>query len=451
MTTISRRGFLKTAAASGVMIVPRRVLGGPGHVPPSDRLNVAGIGVGGQGGGDMAQMEKENIVALCDADWQRAARTFAKHPTVPKYKDFRVMFDKQKDIDAVVVATPDHVHAVAALAAIDLGKHVFVEKPLAHNVWETRRLVKAAREAKVATQMGNQGHAMESIRVLCEWIWDGAIGPVTEVHAWTPHPVWPQGMLARPAERPPVPDTLDWDVWLGPAAARPYHPAYLPASWRGWLDFGTGGLGDMGCHIFDHIAWALKLGAPISVEASASTFVGEAMNWDKPKNNETYPQATLVAYRFPAREGFPPLTLTWYDGGLMPARPEELPADARMGDTYGGALYVGEKGKILTGSHGANGLRILPEKRMQRYTRPPKTLPRSIGHHQEWIAACKGGPPAGSNFEFAGPLTEIVLLGCAAIRSGEKLYWDAANMRFPNCPEADQYLTRKYRAGWEVV
>ncbi len=451
MNPVNRRQFLKTAAVTaGVTIVPRHVLGGPGFVAPSDKLNIAGIGCGGQGGGDLGQMSTENIVALCDVDWQRAAKTFARHPAVPHYKDFRVMLDKQKDIDAVTVGTPDHFHAVAALAAIQLGKHVFVEKPLTHTIREARVLAKAAREAKVATQMGNQGHAMESIRVLCEWIEDGAIGKITEVHAWSPHPVWPQGM-DRPAETPPVPETLDWDTWVGPAPFRPYHPAYLPSRWRGWLDFGTGGLGDMGCHIFDHIFWSLKLGAPLSVEASSSIFVPGTMNWDKPRNTETYPQASIVTYKFPAREGFPPLTLTWYDGGLMPARPEELAPGMKMGDTYGGALYIGDKGKILTGSHGANGLRILPEEKMKAYVRPPKTIPRSIGHYREWIEACKGGPAAGSNFDYAAPLTEIVLLGCAAVRAGEKLEWDAANMRFPNLPAADQYLTKDYRAGWKLA
>ena len=451
MGSMNRRQFLRTAVVTaGVTIVPRRVLGGQGFIAPSDKLNIAGIGCGGQGGGDLSRMEKENIVALCDVDWEKAAKTFARHPNVPRYKDFRIMLEKQKDIDALTVGTPDHFHAVAALAAIQLGKHVFVEKPLAHSVQEVRVLAKAAAEAKVASQMGNQGHAMESIRLLCEWIWDGAIGNVTEVQAWTPHPVWPQGM-GRPTETPLVPETLDWDVWLGPAPFRPFHPAYLPARWRGWLDFGTGGLGDMGCHIFDHIFWALKLGAPISVEASSSIFVPGTMNWDKPKNTETYPQASIVTFKFPAREDFPPLTLTWYDGGLMPPRPEELPPGTKMGDTYGGALYIGDKGKILTGSHGANGLRIIPEEKMQAYQRPPKTSPRSIGHYREWIAACKGGPPAGSNFDYAAPLTELVLLGCAAVRAGEKLSWDAANMRFPNFPAADQYLTKNYRAGWNLL
>jgi predicted dehydrogenase len=451
MNTMDRRGFLEKSAAAltSALIVPRFVLGGKGYIPPSEKLNIAGIGVGGQGGGDISQMESENIVALCDVDWERAARTVKKFPHAKRYDDFRVMLDKQTDIDAVVVATPDHVHAVAAMAAIQLGKHVFCEKPLSHTLYEARYLTRSAREAGVATQMGNQGHAMESIRLLCEWIWDGAIGDVSEVHAWTPHPVWPQG-IGKPGETPPVPRTLNWDLWLGPAPYRPYHPAYVPQKWRGWWDFGTGGLGDMGCHIFDHIVWALKLGAPTSVEASFSEFVPDKMTWDKPQNTETYPRASIVTYTFPAREGFPALTLTWYDGGLMPPRPEELSEDRKMGDTYGGALYVGTKGKILCGSHGANGFRILPEERMQTYTRPPKTLARSIGHHAEWIRACKGGEAAASNFDYAGPLTEMVLLGNVALRNRSKLQWDAENMCFPNQPEADAFIHHPYREGWHL-
>jgi predicted dehydrogenase len=448
MKSISRRKFLNlsAAAASSWVIVPRYVLGGKKHVPPSDKLNIAGIGVGGQGGSDLSQMESENIVALCDVDWERAVKTFTKFPHASRYRDFRVMLEKQKDIDAVVIGAPDHIHAVATMAAIQSGKHVFCEKPLTHTIYESRMVTEAAREAGVATQMGNQGHATESIRLLCEWIWDGAIGNVTEVHAWTPHPVWPQG-IDRPKETFPVPENLSWDLWLGPAPFRPYHPCYLPQLWRGWWDFGTGGLGDMGCHILDHVVWSLKLRAPISVEASYSTFVPE-VTWDKPKNTETYPRASIVRYKFPPRAGFPPLDLTWYDGGLMPVRSEEIPENIKMGDDFGGALYVGDKGMILCGSHGANGLRIWPEKRMQEYQRPPKSIPRSSGHYQEWIEACKGGGPAGSHFDYAGPLTETVLLGNVAIRSDAKLYWDGENMRFPNHPEADQYLHRQYRDGW---
>ena len=451
MSKMDRRKFLarSTAAASAFMLVPRRVLGGKGFTPPSDKLNIAGIGVGGQGGGDISQMTSENIVALCDVDWDRAARTVKKFPDAIRYNDFRVMLEKQKDIDAVVIATPDHVHAAAAMAAMRLGKHVYCEKPLTHTLYEARLLTKTARETGVATQMGNQGHAMESIRLLCEWIWDGAIGEIRDVYAWTPHPVWPQG-IGRPTETPSVPETMLWDLWLGPAPNRPYHPAYAPQKWRGWWDFGTGGLGDMGCHIFDHIVWSMKLGAPHNVEATFSEYVPDKMTWDKPKNTETYPRASIVTYKFPERTGFPPMTLTWYDGGLLPARPEELEDGRKMGDTYGGALYIGSKGKILCGSHGANGLRILPEKSMQEYQRPAKSLPRSIGHHEEWIRACKGGEPAASNFDFAGPLTETVLLGNVATRIRTKLEWDAENMRFPNHPEADAFIHKNYRSGWSL-
>ncbi|HPG39099.1 MAG TPA: Gfo/Idh/MocA family oxidoreductase [bacterium] len=451
MEQLNRRKFLgMTAAASTFMIVPRHVLGGPKFVAPSDKVNIAGIGVGGQGWADLrAVREQNNIVALCDVDWNRAAEAFQRFPKAAKYKDFRVMLEKQKDIDAVIVATPDHVHAVATMAAIQAGKHVYTEKPLTYTIKEAQMLLEAARTTGVATMMGNQGHAMEEARLLCEWIWDGAIGPIREVHAWTPHPVWPQGM-DKPTDIPPVPDTLDWDLWLGPAPYRPYHPAYLPMLWRGWWDFGTGGLGDMGCHIFDPIVWALKLGQPESVEASASIFVREALNWDKVRNTESYPQASIVYYHFPARGDMPPVKLTWYDGGLMPETPVELEPGRRMGDQFGGVLYIGEKGKILTGSHGARGVRIIPETKMQEYQRPPKTLPRSVGHHQEWIEACKGGAPGGTNFEYSVPLTEMVLLGNIALRTGKRLQWDGVNKRFTNDEDANQYLHREYRQGWTL-
>ncbi|HEX7450527.1 MAG TPA: Gfo/Idh/MocA family oxidoreductase [Pirellulales bacterium] len=450
MTAHNRRQFLAGAAALGAFtIVPRHVLGGARFKAPSDKLNIAGIGVAGMGAADLREMEGEQIVALCDVDAKHAAGSFARYPQARRYQDFRELLASEKDLDAVVVATPDHVHAVAAMAAIKAGKHVYCEKPLSHTVYEARKLTEAARAAGVATQMGNQGHASESIRRLCEWIWDGAIGDVHEVHAWTPHPVWPQG-IERPKEMPAVPDTLAWDLWLGPAPYRPYHSAYLPAMWRGWWDFGTGGLGDMGCHILDHVVWSLKLGPPMSVEASHSTFVPTGLNWNKPKNTESYPRASLVTYRFAAREGFPPLTLVWYDGGLMPARPEELPDGEPMGDTYGGALYIGSKGKIVCGSHGANGAKIIPPEKMKAYQQPPASLPRSIGHRQEWLQACRGGPKAGSNFDFAGPLTETVLLGNVALRSGKKLLWNAEKLEFTGDAEANQWLHREYREGWTL-
>jgi predicted dehydrogenase len=453
---VSRRRFMKgTAAVAAFTVVPRHVLGGRRQVPPSEKLNIAGIGVGGQGAGDIQNVSGENIVALCDVDRRQAAETFKKFPNAKQYSDFRVMLEKEdKNIDAVVVATPDHVHAVASMMAIKMGKHVYCEKPLTYSMYEAREVAKAAREAKVATQMGNQGHSGEGIRLICEWIWDGAIGPVREVHGWTTHAVWPQGM-ERPKETPPVPETLDWDLWLGPAPYRPYHPAYLPQFWRGWWDFGTGGLGDMGCHNLDPVVWALKLGYPTSVEASCSIFV-PTITWDKTFNNESYPQASIVRYEFPEREGMPPLELTWYDGGLMPRRPKELEIGRRLGDKLGGVIFVGDKGKLICNSYG-NEPRLIPESRMKDYQRPPKSIPRSVGHHKEWIEACKGGKPAGSNFEYAGPLTEMILLGNIAVRmslktqeKGLRLTYNGPNMRITNLPEANECLHRKYREGWTL-
>ncbi len=456
MASLSRRRFVKSAAAvAAFTIVPRHVLGGARQVPPSEKLNIAGIGVGGQGAGDIQNVSSENIVALCDVDRRQAAATIKKFPQARQYSDFRVMLEKEdKNIDAVVVATPDHVHAVATMMAIKIGKHVYCEKPLTHSMYEAREIAKAARAAKVATQMGNQGHSGEGIRLICEWIWDGAIGPVREAHVWTTHAVWPQGM-ERPKETPPVPEGLDWDLWLGPAPHRPYHPAYVPALWRGWWDFGTGGLGDMGCHNLDAAFWALKLGAPSSVEASCSIFV-PTITWDKPFNTESYPQASIVRYEFPAREGMPPLELTWYDGGLMPRRPKELENGRRLGDKLGGAIFIGDKGTLISDSY-ANSPRLIPESRMKEYKRPGRTIPRSVGHHKEWIEACKGGKPAGSNFDYAGPLTEIVLLGNIAVRmslktqeKGLRLTYDGPSMRITNLPEANECFHRKYREGWTL-
>jgi predicted dehydrogenase len=448
----SRRVFLKTAAAAaGFMIVPRRVLGGPGFLAPSDTVNVAGIGIGGMGAGDVDRMAElnQNIVALCDVDGEYAAKTFNKYPKAKRYTDFRKMLEIQKDIDAVVIATPDHLHFPVAMAAIRQGRHVYCEKPLTYSVHEARRLSEAARRAGVATQMGNQGHAAEEMRLLKEWIQDGAIGTVTRIEAWTVHPVWPQGMTERPAEKPPIPKTLDWDLWLGPAPQRPFHPAYIRMLWRGWLDFGTGGIGDMGCHTLDPAFYALDLGAPVSVEACGSIFVPR-VTWDKPKNTETYPQASIIRYHFAGNGSRPPVALTWYDGGLMPERPEELEEGRAMGSALGGVLFIGDKGKIMCGSHGADGVRLIPESRMKEYTQPSKTLARSAGHHREWIEAIKGGPRPGSNFEYAGPLTECVLLGNVALKAGRKIMWDPAQFAVTNVPEANAFLKREYREGWEV-
>jgi len=439
--SISRRGFITGAASAiaGFTIVPRYVLGGAGFKAPSEKLNIAAVGIGGMGKENLKACEGENIVALCDVDWSLAGPVFQKYPNAKKYKDFRKMLEEEKDIDAVIVATPDHIHAVVAMAAIKMGKHVYVQKPLTWSVEEARKLTEAAREAKVATQMGNQGHSSEEIRVLCEMIWSGAIGNVREVHAWTDRPVWPQG-IGLPAGTPVVPAYLNWDLWLGPAPVRPYHPAYHPFTWRGWLDFGTGALGDMGCHVMDSAIWALKLGAPTSVEACVSSRV--VKNWEKAANKETYPDASIVRYEFGARGDMPAVKLAWYDGGLKPARPAELEPERNLGAN--GVIFIGDKGVMMEG-------RIIPESKMKDFERPPRTIPRVTGtHEQNWIDACKGGPAAGSNFEYAGPLTETVLLGNIAIRAGKRLEWDSASMKITNVPEANELVGRKYRAGWNL-
>ena len=445
ISTISRRAFLGgSAAAAAMTIVPASVLGGPGRTPPSEKLNIAGIGVGGQGRWDLDNLNSENVVALCDVDWARAADTFKTYPKAKKYRDFRVMLAKEKGIDAVVVATPDHNHAAASMMAIKMGKHVYCEKPLTRTVHEARAIAKAAREAGVATQMGNQGMAFEGNRLINEWIWDGAIGPVREVHAWSDRPThngqlfWAQG-VERPKDTPPVPSTLDWNLWLGPAPYRPYNPAYVPFAWRGWWDFGSGGLGDMGIHNLAPAFSALKLGPPESVYSS-STLVYK----------ETLPLASTVHYQFGAREGMPPVKLHWYDGGMLPPRPDEL-EDTRELSREDGLIFVGDKGKMYVEGWGGNSPRLIPEAKMKAYERPPKTLPRSIGHHKEWIAACKTGSETRSNFDFAGPLTEAVLLGTVSVRmGGKRLDWDSRNFKITNLPEANKYLHYEYRSGWTL-
>jgi predicted dehydrogenase len=435
---LSRRGFVGTAAAvAAFTVVPRHVLGGARNVPPSEKLNIAGIGIGGRGEGDLDECRSENIVALCDVDEAHAARVFKKYPKAKKWTDFRKMLDEQKDIDAVVIATPDHLHAVVAMAAIKRGKHVYCEKPLAHCIWECRQLTLAAREAKVATQLGNQGQATESNRLVSEIIWDGALGTVREVHSWCNRYISPRG-IDRPKETPPAPATLNWDLWLGPAKYRPYNPAYLPFSWRGWWDFGTGVLGDIGCHQLDPVFRALKLGYPTTLEACSSGV-----------NAETAPLSSIVRYGFPAREDMPPLTLTWYDGGLMPQRPAELEEGRKFGEADDN-LFIGDKGKML-------GYRLIPEARMKEYGKPPQKIARSPGHHKEWINACKGGPAARANFDWAGPLTEAVLVGNIALKmekqlyeKGLKLHYDGPSMQVTNLPEANKYIRDEYREGWAL-
>lgn len=445
--TISRRGFIGTSASAlaGLTIVPRHAVSGLGHIAPSDKLNIAGIGIGGRGQSVLAVVAKtENIVALCDVDWSETVqKVFNKYPAAKRYKDYRLMLDTQKDIDACVIATPDHTHAIISLEAMRRGKHVYTEKPLTHTVHEARILTQAARQYKVATQMGNGGQAADGPRRLREMIWDGAIGPIREVHVWTDRPnrglsdtYWPQG-VTRPKDTPPLPSTLDWDLFIGPAPMRPYHPSYHPFKWRGWWDFGTGALGDIGCHSLDPVFRALKLKYPLSLQA-VSTLV----------NEETYPLGSIVRYDFPARTGMPPVTLTWYDGGLRPPLIAELEEGMVMG--AGGTLFVGEKGKILDDQ-------IVPKSLRDSYKRPDPYIPSSPGHEMEWILASKGGAPAGSNFDWAGPLTETVLLGNIVLRkefreklSGKVLIFDPEKPGFPNLPEADKFLHNEYRNGWSL-
>lgn len=441
---ITRRGFLGgavTLAAS--TIVPRHVLGGPGYTPPSDKLNIAAIGAGGMGATNVNACQGENIVALCDVDSVRAAATFQKFPNAAKYTDFRKMLEKQKDIDAVIVATSDHTHAVASMMAIKMGKHVYCQKPLTHTIYEARKLAEAAREAKVATQMGNQGHSGDGVKLVCKLIWDGAIGPVREVEAWTNRPIWPQGMY-RPRETGRPPRTINWDLWLGPAPNRPYHPCYTPFNWRGWWDFGCGALGDMACHILDPVYSALKLSNPTSIEANSPVVYTESGLIEN-TIIETAPVASIVRYEFPARENMPPLKLTWYDGGMTPARPEELEPSQRMGSI----IFIGEKGKLMCGDYGDKP-QLLGKAKTEELQQPQKPPAERVSHEQNWINACKGGAPASSNFDYSGPFTEIVLLGNIAIRAGKKLYWDGQKMEFTNEPEANQYIHTQYREGWSL-
>jgi predicted dehydrogenase len=438
----SRREVLAAGtAAAGVTIVPRHVLGGAGFKAPSDRLNVAGVGMGGMGTGDVLSVahEKENIVALCDVD-QSALNANAKHhPRAKLYSDFRRMLEVQKDIDAVMVATADNNHAVVSIMAMKMGKHVHCQKPLTHSVYEARMMGKVAREFKVATQMGNQGQASENARLIVETILSGAIGNVLEVHAGSNRypPISPRG-IRRPSDAPPVPSTLNWDLWVGPSPLRPYNPAYHPFSWRGWWDFGTGVLGDIGCHQLSAVFKALKPGHPTWVDACSS-------NQQCPPEiaNETAPLSSITRWQFPARGDRGPFTITWWDGGLKPPRPEELEPKRHFGE--GDWLYiVGDKGKML--EH-----RIIPEARAREIGRPPRLLARSPGHYVEWIKACKGGPPAGSNFvDHAAHLAEVVLLGNISIRTKEKLYWDGENLRFTNSAAANELINPPYRPGWSL-
>ena len=434
---ITRRRFLKTGAAGAgslafPTLLPRSVRGA------NDRLNVAGIGVGGKGEVDVRGCEDENIVALCDVDEKRAARTIKKYPGAKVYKDFRVMLEKEgKHLDAVTVSTADHTHAVAAVMAMKMGKHVYCQKPLTHSVTEARVMARVAREKGVATQMGNQGHSHADSRRNVELIQAGVLGNVREVHVWSDRPIWPQG-IPRPKGTPDVPDWLDWDLWLGPAPERPYHSAYVPFKWRGWWDFGTGALGDMGCHNSDVAFWSLGLRDPKTVEAESSGV-----------NDETAPKWSVVRYVFPARGDRPEVRFTWYDGGKKP--PAEL---AKAGELpRNGSILIGDKDTLYVPSLWGKG-KFLSGATLEDYKGISETLPKPEGfdrcHYREWIAACKGGPPAFSNFDYAGPMSEALLLGNVALRAGRKIEWDAGALKVTNAPEANRFIRDEYRSGWSL-
>jgi len=450
-TILNRRAFLRRGAAglaalgSAPLIVPSHVLGADGQSAPSNKINLAAIGVAGMGGADLDGLSQHcNIVALCDVDWRYAAGTFEKFPKAKRFKDFRKMFDElANSFDAVLVATPDHTHAVASLAAIQHGKHVYCEKPLAHSIGEVRALMNAAREKNVVTQLGNQGHSFGSIRDFVEWVQAGAIGQVHTIHAGCEAVNSGVDQLESLKERHSVPATLDWDLWLGPAADRPYHPTYLPANWRGWTPFGNGTIGDWMCHVVDPVFWALDLGSPKSV-------VAQVKDWDPKTQGDAFPKGDVVSYEFPAKGGRGPITLHWYSGTQRVPRPEEF--EKEDPDIGAGAVVIGDKGKIAYGSHGASGVRLLPAQRMDEFQRPAKTIPRVRDHHWDWVEAIRTGRKAGSDFAYGGALTEIPVLGVVAMKlPGTKLEWDADKLRFTNHDEANAYVNPPARPGWKVA
>ncbi len=439
---LNRRDFLKRSAALGSVAATTGFWSSRSVAEsksPNEKLDVAFIGSGGQAGFSLQGLADQNIVALCDVDQRRAAGAFQRYAKAGKFRDFRKMFDKlHRQIDAVVVCTPDHMHAPASLWAMRLGKHVYCEKPLCWSIEEARLMAAAAKQYQVATQMGTQGMAEDGSRAGVEVVRSGVLGAVREMHVWTDRAqsVWPQG-IERPTDRPPVPQGLDWDLWLGVAPRRPYHPAYVPFKWRGWKNFGTGAIGDMGIHNAAMPYVGLKLGLPTSVEIVGTSRLV----------SETFPAWSILRLEFPARGELPPVTLHWYDGGKRPS--SDLIGGREV--ARNGAILVGEKATLYSIEWTGGDWHLLPEDKFRDYRPPAPTVPRSAGHHKEWVAACKGGPAALCNFvDFAAPLTEVMLLGCLAQRVGKKIRWDAANMRAVGCPEADEFIKRDYRKGWEI-
>jgi hypothetical protein len=493
--SISRRSFLGAGATTAAAtLVARRVLGGPKFVPPSDRINVGYVGTGTQGLRQLMpalQREDLKITAVCDpnrksddyiewskdellnkvraflddSSWGKGARACPCGREVGReivdrhyeasggggckaYEDFREMLAKKKDLDAVYIMTPDHLHATVALAAMKEGKHVITHKPMGNVLREAQLVAAAARETGVGTHMFCSAGA-QSTAQLCEWIWNGAIGPVREVHNWSTRPFWPQGMTSLPTDTPKVPKGLDWDLWLGPVPHRPYNPAYTHAVFRGWYDFGTGALGDMGHYSFFQIFRILKLGAPLTVEASRSQYWKiDNLLWVKQANAVSYPRASSIRWEFPEREGMPPVSLHWYDGGLRPPIPREL-EEAGEAMPEEGLLFVGDDGKILGGFRGQNP-RLIPKARMDMFKPPPETLPRPEGELDQWVRACRGEAPSDASFTSVSPFAESILLGNIALRIPRKLRWDAEEAHFVDDAEADALMTREYRKGWEL-
>jgi predicted dehydrogenase len=458
----TRRAFLgTTAAAAAFTIVRPHVLGGPRHVAPSDTVNIALVGAGGQGRSNLHELFRLNdarVVAVADPAerWDLSAfyyRTDAGRKPVcaeiekhyagkglgvkpAEYDDVRVLLEKEKGLDAILCATPDHLHAFVSLRAMQAGKAVYCEKPLTHNLFEARRVAEVAKETKVATQMGNQLHATEGMHQTVEWLRAGAVGTVKEVHAWVGTRRWNPTLQGKPETVDPVPQGLNWDLWTGPRPGRPFNRAYAPVAWRDFWAFGSGALGDFGCHDLDSAAWALELGAPLRIDASPAGY----------SDAEITPYGSVVHYRFGPRGDLPPVAVHWYDGGLRPEKPASLPRDLTLPGR--GALFVGDKGAMLSMTGAVP--RLFPEERASAFEKPAPTLPRSKGHHRDWLDAIKGGPPAGSNFAYGARLTEIVLLGVAALRTGQTIDWDAANLKAHGLPEADAVIHETYRKGWEL-
>ena len=461
----SRRKFIKnvSVAATGFFIIPRHVLG-RGFVAPSDKLNIAGIGAGGKGESDLAEFSKSpavNIISLCDVDDRSSVKSRSRFPKASYYKDYREMLAKEgKNVDAVSVSIPDHGHAVAALAAMQMGKHVYVQKPMTHDIYEARILTQAARKYKVVTQMGNQGASFDGVKKMQDWYNAGLIGDAVNIYCWTNRPVWPQG-FGKPTGKEEVPKELDWNLWLGPTSYEEYHKGFVPFNWRGYPSFGTGALGDMGCHIIDPAFKTTGLGYPSEVECSVVDLYEQM--WTPAYHPDSFPASSSLKLKFSGKGGKPTTYLHWVDGGLLPDRPEELDPNEPMGDDGGGAIIIGTKGKMMCGTYGNNAT-LLPTA-LSKDVKVPQVIKRvPEGHYLQWVNACIAGfgkNELSSSFDYAGPLTESILMGNLALRSWnikganggfpgrKKLLWDAENMKITNFDEANQFVKRTYRDGYK--